>query len=202
MTNRKWITAAEHMALLQKNPEWVARNAETEARLKERREQSRKEQSRLLAELAGIGIRIESVWDFVNTADKYPAAIPVLLRHVPLPYSKRIKEGIIRALTVNYAGPEVLRELIRQFCEQTDHSPNSLKWVLGNAISEVARPADAETVIALAMNPAHGDSRDAITQRLPRVVKNKARLNEVLQHLMRDKQTEPFARLAARGRIY
>jgi hypothetical protein len=103
---------------------------------------------------------------------------------------------------VNYAGPEVLRELIRQFCEQTDHSPNSLKWVLGNAISEVARPVDAETVIALAMNPAHGDSRDAITQRLPRVVKNKARLNEVLQHLMRDKQTEPFARLAARGRIY
>ena len=202
MTNRKWITAAEHMALLQKNPEWVARNAETEARLKERREQSRKEQSRLLAELAGIGIRIESVWDFVNTADKYPAAIPVLLRHVPLPYSKRIKEGIIRALTVNYAGPEVLRELIRQFCEQTDHSPNSLKWVLGNAISEVARPADAETVIALAMNPAHGDSRDALTQRLPRVVKNKARLNEVLQHLMRDKQTEPYARLAARGRIY
>jgi hypothetical protein len=202
MTDRKWITAAEHMALLQKNPEWVARNAETEARLKERREQSRKEQSQLLAELAGIGIRVESVWDFVNTADKYPAAIPVLLRHVTFPYSKRIKEGIIRALTVNYAGPEVLRELIRQFCEQTDHSPNSLKWVLGNAISEVARPADAETVIALAMNPAHGDSRDAITQRLPRVVKNKARLNEILQHLMRDKQTEPYARLAARGRIY
>jgi hypothetical protein len=202
MTKRKWITASEHMALLQKNPEWVARNAETEARLKERREQSRKEQSQLLAELAAIGIRVESAWDFVNTADKYPAAIPVLLRHVALPYSKRVKEGIVRALTVNYAGPEVLRELIRQFCEQTDHSPNSLKWVLGNAISEVATPADAETVIALAMDPSHGDSRDAITQRLPRVVKNKARLNEVLQHLMRDKQTEPFARLAARGRIY
>jgi hypothetical protein len=199
---KKWITAAEHMALLQKNPEWVAHNAKTEARLKERREQSRKEQSRLLAELAAIGIRVESVWDFVNTADKYPAAIPILLRHVRSPYSKRIKEGIIRALTVNYAGPEVLRELIKQFCEQTDHSPNSLKWVLGNAISEVATPADAETVIALAMDPSHGDSRDAITQRLPRVVKNKARLSEVLRHLIRDKQTEQYARLAARGRIY
>jgi hypothetical protein len=202
MTKKKWITAAEHMALLEKNPEWVARNAATEARLKEAFEQSRKEQAQLLAELSDVGVRAESVWNLVNTAEKYPAAIPVLLRHVVLPYNKRIKEGIIRALTVNYAGPDVLRELIKQFCEQTDNSPNSIKWVLGNAISEIATPADAETVIALAMDPSHGDSRDSITQRLPRVVKNKARLNEVLQHLMRDKQTEQYARLAARGRIY
>jgi hypothetical protein len=202
MTKKEWITAAEHMALLQKNPEWVERNAETEAKLLQREREFKILEAPLLSDLKSVGIQAESVWDLVNTADRYPTAIPVLLRHVALPYHKRIKEGIIRALTVNYAGPEVLRELIRQFCEQTDHSPNSVKWVLGNAISEVARPADAETVIALAMDPAHGDSRDAITQRLPRVVKNKARLNEVLQHLIRDKQTEPYARLAARGRIY
>ena len=202
MTKKKWITAAEHMASLEKDPEWVARNAAAEAQLKERQEQSRKERAKMLADLSDVGIRAESVWDLVNTAEKYPAAIPVLLRHVVLPYNKRIKEGIIRALTVNYAGPEVLRELIKQFCEHTDSSPNSIKWVLGNTISEVATPADAETVIALAMDPSHGDSRDAITQRLPRVVKNKARLNEVLQHLMRDKQTEQYARRAARGRIY
>lgn len=202
MIEKKRITTAEHMALLRQDPEWVARNAATEDRLKEGLEQSRKEQAKILADLKEVGIRVESVWDLVNTADKYPAAIPILLRHVVLPYNKRIKEGIIRALTVNYAGPEVLCELIKQFCEQTDSSPNSLKWVLGNAISEVATPADAETVIALAMDPSHGDSRDLITQRLPRVVKNKARLGEVLQRLMNDKQIEQYARLAARGRIY
>jgi hypothetical protein len=202
MIEKRRITTAEHMALLRQNPEWVARNAAIEARLKERQEQFRREQAQLLADLTVIGIGIESVWDLVNTAEKYPAAIPVLLRHLTLPYHKRIKEGIIRALTVNYAGPEVLRELIKQFCEQTDNSPNSLKWVLGNAISEVAMPTDAETVIALATDPRHGEARDLITQRLPRVVKNKARLNEVLQHLMRDNQTEKYARLAARGQIY
>ena len=202
MIKKKWITAAEHMALLQKNPEWVARNAETMANLLQREKEFKTLEGPLLSDLKNIGIKVDSVWDLVNTADKYPGAIPILRRHLPLPYHKRIKEGIIRALTVNYAGPEVLRELIKQFCEQTDNSPNSIKWVLGNAISEVATPADAETVIALAMDPSHGDSRDSITQRLPRVVKNKARLNEVLQHLMRDKQTEQYARLAARGRIY
>jgi len=202
MTKEKWINSAEHMAQLQQNPEWMARNAEIEARLKQRQEQSRKEQAQLLADLTEVGARVDSVWDFVNTAEKYPAAIPVLLRHVSLPYRKRIKEGIIRALTVDYAGPEVLRELVKQFREQTDDSANSLKWVLGNAISEVATPADAETVIALATDPFHGEARDLITQRLPRVVKDKTRLREVLQHLMRDKQTEQYARRAAQGRIY
>jgi hypothetical protein len=173
-----------------------------ELELKQRQERSRKEQAKLLAELWDAGFRVESVWDFVNTADKYPAAIPILLRHATLPYSKRIKEGIVRALTVNYAGPEVLHELIRQFREESESRPNSLKWVLGNAIAEAATPADAETVIALATDPSHGESRDAIIQRLPRVVKDKARLHEILQLLMRDKQTEQFARLAARGRLY
>jgi hypothetical protein len=198
MSREKWITAAEHMAQLQKNPEWVKRNAEDEARLKERQEQSRREQAVLLTELRVIGFHVESVWDFVNTAEKYPSAIPILLRHLSLPYRNRIKEGIVRALTVNYAGPEVLRELIRLYCEETDHKPNSLKWVLGNAISEVATPADAETMIALATDLAHGQSRDSITYSLPRVVKDKVRLREVLRRLMQDEQMEPWARRASR----
>jgi hypothetical protein len=199
MTRKKGlITAAEHMALLRKNPEWVARNAESEARLKEAQEQFRKEQAKLLMDLKDIGFQVRSVWDFVNTADKYPTAIPVLLGHVTLPYSTRTREGIVRALSVNYAGPDVLRELIRQFREEKDNSANSLKWVLGNAISAVATPADAETIIGLATDPAHGEARDSITLRLPRVVKDKARLREVLQHLIADKQTERYARLASR----
>jgi hypothetical protein len=73
------------------------------------------------------------------------------------------------------------------------------------AIAEPVPPPVFDPIAQLRLNmvdPSHGDSRDLITQRLPRVVKNKARLNEVLQHLMRDKQTEQYARLAARGRIY
>jgi hypothetical protein len=203
MTERKGlITAAEHMALLQKDPVWVARNAESEARLRQRLEQSRREQAKLLADLKDVGVQVESVWDFVNTADKYSTAIPVLLRHLVVPYSKRIKEGIVRALTVDYAGPEVLRELIKQFQEQSDDSANSLKWVLGNAISQVATPADAETVIGLAIDPAHGEARDMITQRLPRVVRDKTRLREILEHLLGDKQTERYARRAGRGQLY
>jgi hypothetical protein len=196
------ISAAEHLALLRQDPEWAAREAEDDARLKEAQEQFRREEAPLLLDLENVGINVDSVWDFVNTANKYPTAIPVLLRHVTLPYHKRIKEGIVRALTVNYAGPDVLRELIRQFRNETDDSANSLKWVLGNAISEVATPADADTIIGLATDPSHGEARDMITQRLPRVVKDKVRLRQVLQKLMLDKQVEQYARRASRGRIY
>jgi hypothetical protein len=199
---RGWITAAQHMAQLEQDPQWMARHQAQEAERMRREQALRKEQENLLADLKSAGIQVHSVWDFVNTADKYPAAIPTLLRHLTLPYSKRTKDGVVRALTVDYAGREVLAELIKQFHEQTDSSANSLKWVLGNAISQVARPADAETVIGLAIDPAHGDARDMITQRLPRVVKDKKRLLEVLQHLLADKQTEPYARRAARGQLY
>jgi hypothetical protein len=202
MSREKPISAAEHLALLHQDPEWVARKAERDTRLKEAQERSRREQAPLLTDIRNVGVDVDSVWDFVNTADKYPAAIPVLLHHVTLPYSKRIKEGIVRALTVNYAGPDVLRELIRQFRNETDDSANSLKWVLGNAISEVATPADADTIIGLATDPTHGEARDMITQRLPRVVKDKMRLREVLQHLMQDKQVEQYARRASGGKLY
>jgi hypothetical protein len=197
-----WITAAEHMALLQQDPQWMARHQAQEAARMRRERGFRREQEDLLADLKSAGFQVESVWDFVNTAEKYPNAIPILLRHLTLPYSKRTKEGIVRALTVDYAGREVLAELIKQFHEQSDSSANSLKWVLGNAISQVARPSDAETVIGLAIDPAHGDSRDMITQRLPRVVRDKKRLLDVLRHLLSDKQTEPYARRAGRAQLY
>jgi hypothetical protein len=88
MTERKGlITAAEHMALLQKDPEWVARHAAREAARLRREQELQREEGQLLFDLMSIGIQVESVWDFVNTADKYPAAIPVLLRHLAMPAS-------------------------------------------------------------------------------------------------------------------
>jgi hypothetical protein len=197
-----WITAAEHMAQLRQNPEWMARHAAHEAARMRREQELQREEENLLYDLRSVGIEVDSVWDFVNTANTYPAAIPILLRHLTLPYGKRTKEGIVRALTVDYAGREVLDELIKQFGEQVDDSANSLKWVLGNAISQVARPADAETVISLAIDPRHGEARDMITQRLPRVVKDKTRLRAILQHLLGDKQMEQYARRAGRGQLY
>lgn len=54
----------------------------------------------LIEELKAAGVDVHSVWDLVNTAESYPNAIPVLLKHLQLPYADRTREGIARALAV------------------------------------------------------------------------------------------------------
>jgi hypothetical protein len=54
----------------------------------------------LIDEMRGIGIEVQSVWDLVNSLSPYPRAIPILIKHLKKPYHPKIKEGIVRALTV------------------------------------------------------------------------------------------------------
>lgn len=130
-------TAAELMADLQRNPEFVARQKAREEEVSKRLEESRLEQGNLLADLKSVGVSAGSVWDLVNTREKYAAAIPVLVRHLSRPYSRRVKEGIVRALTVDYAGDLALCELQRQHQNEADDS--ELRWVLENAIAIAGR---------------------------------------------------------------
>lgn len=58
------------------------------------------EQKRLLQELSDVGIKLDSVWDLVNRKVPYPQAVPILLRHLALPYSDHIREGIARSLAI------------------------------------------------------------------------------------------------------
>ena len=125
------------MADLQRNPEFVARQKAREEEVSKRLEESRLEQGNLLADLKSVGVSAGSVWDLVNTREKYAAAIPVLVRHLSRPYSRRVKEGIVRALTVDYAGDLALCELQRQHQNEADDS--ELRWVLENAIAIAGR---------------------------------------------------------------
>lgn len=189
-------TAAELLAELRQNREFAAREKARAEKMNEVLETSEKEQDRLLSELADIGLKIASVWDLVNKQSKYPAALPILIRHLSLPYSSGVREGIIRALTVDYAGSEALRVLISEFLRQNDDTETSLKWVLGNAISTVAQSSDAETLISLALDRSQGKARDMIITALPRVVKDKSRLRDVLDALRSDRDMREFVRRA------
>jgi hypothetical protein len=61
------------------------------------------EEKPIVDELQTVGWKVESVWDLVNTPKPYPEALPILLRHLMLPYSDRTKEGIARSLAVQEA---------------------------------------------------------------------------------------------------
>lgn len=97
---RTWITAGELMAKLQADPEFVARQQAKENELNERSDRIRRDEEPLLKDLREVGWDVQSVWDLVNTATAYPEAIPILLKHLLLPYCDVVREGIARALAV------------------------------------------------------------------------------------------------------
>ncbi|WP_223879291.1 hypothetical protein [Chitinimonas arctica] len=87
------LTDDEKARLREINKEKERERIESSARL-------RIEETPILLELRGVGLNVESVWDLVNTSTRYAVAIPILLKHLLLPYSDRTRDGIARSLAV------------------------------------------------------------------------------------------------------
>ena len=134
-------TADELLAELEADPAWRAQRDARAAELAAREAVLAAEELQLVADIRATGYDVDSVYDLVNNdphpfltrrfTGPYPAAYSVLLLHLELPYSRPIREGIIRALTVKDGGPEVQGALLRAF--QTEPDPQ-LRWVLANAL--------------------------------------------------------------------
>lgn len=99
--SRSAISATELMAQLENDPEYQRRFQAAEAERQMRaRFLSRAEQP-IVADLERAGIRVESVWDLVNTSYPYPEALPVLMEHLERGgYLERVMESIGSALAV------------------------------------------------------------------------------------------------------
>lgn len=95
----------------------------------------------LVAELQAAGLSVESVWDLVNNSPHpvlertyvgpYEGAYPILVRHLQERHIARVREGIVRSLTVSDGGSLVADGLFRAFNNERDPG---LRWVLANAL--------------------------------------------------------------------
>ena len=159
----KSMTAAEAAELFNSCPEWVAQNAARESNRQAAELRFRAEEGPIIADLAKVGFEVGSVWDLVNTNKSYSAAIRTLLDHLHRPYHERIRNGIIRALTVReakgIAGGEILDELRRE----TD-SEN--RWALANALTVVAERDDMVSIDGLLEDPAYDDVSERLSEAL------------------------------------
>jgi hypothetical protein len=129
----KSISAAELMNRLQSDPEWVRENAKREAEHKaaveQRREELRPEETPLLAELASVGVKVDSIWDLVNAKWSYPTAIPVLSAYLRRVHHPLLREGIARALTVPEARGAAAQVILSELQRPHDRSPHAVRWV-------------------------------------------------------------------------
>src|SRR5262245_53969233 len=100
MTKRQRMTAAELMAALQSDPVFQARKEEQERSRRRMEAFWQHAETPIVEGLRAIGLKVDSVWDLVNTSVPYPEAIPVLLAHLQREYPDRVREGVARALAV------------------------------------------------------------------------------------------------------
>lgn len=144
-------------------------NAMLEVERIQRSARLRIEEEPLLSELREVGWNCESVWDLVNTSKRYPEAIPVLLKHLQLPYSDRTREGIARSLAVREAKsawPIIVSEYKKATIGWGIKAPgDKRKFPLGAkdglacALRAAVTDETLEELIALAEDPTHGESR-------------------------------------------
>jgi hypothetical protein len=135
------MTAAEHHAILSKDPTYLAMRAKQEADLAAFVATFADEEALISGEAAALGYRITSVWDFVNNrphaiinfpfTGPYDRAYPLLVRHLGIKHHPRVREGIVRALTVKDGGELVWKALLQELREESDPE---MKWVLANAL--------------------------------------------------------------------
>jgi hypothetical protein len=98
------ISAAELMAQLAKDQEFQETAAAREAELQARVGLWREAERPIVDDLREVGVDVVSAWDLVNTAEPYPAALPVLMEHLERGgYPDRVLEGVARALAVQSA---------------------------------------------------------------------------------------------------
>jgi hypothetical protein len=128
---RKPITAGELVAELAADPLYQRKMADREARIAPIIERHRKDEASLVAEIRALGYAIGSVSDFVNTSEEYPEAVSILIRHLDVTHEPKVRESIIRALTIKYGGTPLENALLTHF--QRERDPN-LRWALANAL--------------------------------------------------------------------
>ncbi len=159
----------------------------------------------LLADLAAAGEPVADLWDLVNSPARRPAAVPVLLdwlhhldERVTGPQRERVREGIVRALSVPDARPAAAPELIAQFRAVADPTGFGVRWAIGNALAVVADDSVFDELAELARDPAHGPARQMLLAAIGR--SRDPRAPEVALSLLGDEDVVAHA-LAALAKL-
>jgi hypothetical protein len=170
------MTAAEHQIILDNDPEYQERTRKHEAERAALKAKLDKEEKPLIDDLRKAGVMVDSVYDLVNSKESYPAAIPVLLKHLPIKYDHRIKQGIIRAL-IDPASVIGFKQIYEEFCnapavsEKEDFVKFQIKWLLGSALAEASRIETLPMILELLRDKKHGAGRNRLilaVKRLPK----------------------------------
>lgn len=173
-------TAAEFLARMAKDPEWVAATTERR-RVDEAAEAALAEvEQPIRDDLQAVGIDA-GPWDLVNVATPYPEALPVIFSHLERGgYPDRVMEGLARAMAVRAAAPWWTR--LRDLYERSKGPDERVG--LASALAASASPSDYRQLVALVGNDRLGESRVFLLPAITRLGGSSAR--PVLELALKD----------------
>jgi HEAT repeat protein len=119
----------------------------------------------ILAELAAVGFSTRSLADLRHSGTRYRDAVPVLLRWLARVSDPKVKEEIVRALSVPWAKPAATGPLVEQFRlvdASVDPTGLGLRWVIGNALDAVFDDAAFDAFAELAADRGYGRARQMV----------------------------------------
>jgi hypothetical protein len=136
----------------------------------------------IVNDIRQTGVQINAVWDLVNwRGSPYPEAIPALLKHLPLPYSDRLAEGIARALARSFARDLAWDIVLDLYRKEPLRKGAWFKDGLAVALLAMARPTDIPVLIELFDDRRHGHTRGFFALKFARS-KSPAALEALIRH--------------------
>jgi hypothetical protein len=187
-------TAAELMAELQQDPEYVARERSPRQQQQENVQLYASAAEPVLADLEEGGFHVQSVGELRQSGAHYRKAIPTLLRWLPLVSYPPLKEDIVRALSVPWARPGASRALIEEFRRADDEASAGLSWAIANALEVVADDDVLDDLVRLVRDPGYGKAREMLALALGNM--KSPRAVSVLRELLRDDELVGHAVMA------
>jgi hypothetical protein len=137
----------------------------------------RREDAAICADLALIGIDVDSIDDLHTTAwakGRYKAAIPLLMDWMGRA-SLGTKQILVADLAIPEARPMAAPLLLDEFRALRDEPPSALRWQLGDALAVVTDASHLDQVVALLRDRAYGKDRARLVSALPRLNRPEAR---------------------------
>lgn len=188
------ITAAELMAQLEADHDWVRARDQRDAARRARMAENADEFALVRGALDAAGLPSRDFGHF--TSGRYPeiipqpifdyrGAVPVLLDVLPNVTRPAVKEAIVRSLSTAYARPYAARALLDEFRKTSNADQPTLKWAIGNALSTVTTHAHVDELLELARDRRHGAGRGMVVERLGRISGN-PRVEKTLMKLIDD----------------
>lgn len=119
----------------------------------------------ILVDLAKVGFNTRSLADLRHSGVQYREAVPVLVTWLPKVTDRKVKEEIVRALSVPWSKPEAIGPLVHEFRSVSalvDPTGTGLRWTIGNALGVLADDSFFEDIVELAQNRQYGKARQMV----------------------------------------